>query len=70
MKKKREKVNIQHWIGPVPQIWVLPCSPPGLGMAATMAAKEATAKRASLENMAKDVIRRVSEDVCFWISGC
>jgi hypothetical protein len=42
------EMDIQHWTDPDPQLWLLA---PGLGIAATKAAKEATAKRATLENM-------------------
>ena len=59
---KKDIMDIQHWTGPVPQTWVLePCStPPGLGRAATKAAKVATAKMAILENMViMNVVKRV-----------
>lgn len=53
---KKSEMDIQHWTGPVPQTWALEgacSSPPGLGRAATKAAKVATAKMAILENMVK-----------------
>ena len=65
-EKEKRKIDIQQYISSVLQESLIdpsPDPPPGVGIAATKATREATVKRASLENMVKNERSVVSGEV-------